>query len=117
MNIAGQILDSVLVQRLQAVIEEEGTESQTSFRYFCGTIDGAFTVINALRKRQEHNLESYVAFIDLTNAFSSVPRAALLKGLLKFGFPRHFIRIVMRLQKVVRIVRPCPEVSSEVRRS
>lgn len=97
LDIASKILDSVLVQRLQKVMEEEGMESQTGFRYFRGTIDGAFTVINALRKRQEHNLESYVAFIDLIKAFDSVPRAALWKVLLKFGFPRHFVRVVMRL--------------------
>ena len=97
LDIASKILDSVLVQRLQAVMEEEGMESQTGFRYYRGTIDGAFTVINALRKRQEHNLESYVAFIDLIKAFDSVPRAALWKVLLKFGFPRHFVRVVMRL--------------------
>ena len=97
LDIASKILDSVLVQRLQAVMEEEGMESQTGFRYYRGTIDGAFTVINALRKRQEHNLESYVAFIDLIKAFDSVPREALWKVLLKFGFPRHFVRIVMRL--------------------
>ena len=97
LDIASKILDSVLVQRLQSVMEEEGMESQTGFRYFRGTIDGAFTVINALRKRQEHNLESYVAFIDLIKAFDSVPREALWKVLLKFGFPRHFVRVVMRL--------------------
>ena len=79
------------------ILFQEGMESQTGFRYYRGTIDGAFTVINALRKRQEHNLESYVAFIDLIKAFDSVPRAALWKVLLKFGFPRHFVRVVMRL--------------------
>ena len=42
-------------------------------------------------------LLSYVAFIDLIKAFDSVPRAALWKVLLKFGFPRHFVRVVMRL--------------------
>ena len=97
LDIASKILDSVLVQRLQAVMEEEGMESQTGFRYFRGTIDGAFTVINALRKRQEHNLESFVAFIDLIKAFDSISREALWQILLKFGFPRHFVRVVMRL--------------------
>ena len=38
-----------------------------------------------------------MAFIDLIKAFDSVPRAALWKVLLKFGFPRHFVRVVMRL--------------------
>ena len=97
LDIASKILDSVMVRRLQEVMEKEGMESQTGFRYFRGTIVGAFTVINALRKRQEHNLQSFVAFIDLIKAFDSVPRAALWKVLLKFGFPRHFVRILMRL--------------------
>ena len=78
-------------------MEEKGMESQTGFRCFRGTIDGAFIVIKKLRKRQEHNLESYVAFIDLIKAFDSVPRATLWKVILKFGFPRHFVRVVMRL--------------------
>ena len=99
LDIASKVLDCVLVQRMQQVMEEEGMESQTGFRWFRGTIDGAFTVINALRKRQEHNLESYVAFIDLIKAFDSVPRAALWQVLLKFGLPRHFVRVVMRLHK------------------
>ena len=52
LDIASKVLDCVLVQRMQQVMEEEGMESQTGFRWFRGTIDGAFTVINALRKRQ-----------------------------------------------------------------
>ena len=71
LDIASKILDCVLVQRMQVVMEKEGMESQTGFRYFRGTIDGAFTVINALRKRQEHNLESWVAFIDVVKAFDT----------------------------------------------
>ena len=97
LDVASKILDSVMVDRMQNVMEKEGMESQTGFRYFRGTIDGAFTVINALRKRQEHNLESWVAFIDLVKAFDSVPREALWKVLFKFGIPRHFVRVLMRL--------------------
>ena len=97
LDIASKILDCVMVQRMQVVMEKEGMESQTGFRYFRGTIDGAFTVINALRKRQEHNLESWVCYVDLIKAFDSVPREALWKVLLKFGIPRHFVRVLMRL--------------------
>ena len=82
LDIASEILGRVLVYRLQAI---------TGFRYFRGTIDGAFTVINALRMRQEHNQESYVTFIDLIKVLNSVPRATLWKVLLKFGLPWHFI--------------------------
>lgn len=51
----------------------------------------------ALRKRQEHNLETYVAFVDLEKAFDSMPRAALFKVLRRYGLPDHFINIVIRL--------------------
>ena len=37
LDIASKILDSILIQRLQAVMEDEGMESQTGFRYFRGT--------------------------------------------------------------------------------
>ena len=34
------------------------------FRPWRGTIDGTFNLLMALRKRQEHNLETYVSFVD-----------------------------------------------------
>ena len=51
----------------------------------------------ALRKRQEHNLETYVSFVDLVKAFDSVPRAALFKVLSRYGLPDHFINLLTRL--------------------
>lgn len=56
LDIASKIVERVLVYRPQAVVEEEDMEIQTGFRYFRDTIDGTFTVINELQKRQELNL-------------------------------------------------------------
>ena len=70
-----------MVERLKEVMEENGPENQCGFRPERGTIDGTFNLLMALRKRQEHNLETYVSFVDLVKAFDSVQRAALFKVL------------------------------------
>ena len=97
LDIASKLLSCVLVERLKEVMEENGPDNQCGFRPFRGTIDGTFNLLMALRKRQEHNLETYVAFVDLEKAFDSVPRAALFKVLRRYGLPDHFINIVIRL--------------------
>jgi len=38
-----------------------------------------------LRKRQEHNMETWVFFLDFVKAFDRVPREMLWKVLLKLG--------------------------------
>ena len=58
-----------MVERLKGVMEENGPENQCGFRPERGTIDGTFNLLMALRKRQEHNLETYVSFVDLVKAF------------------------------------------------
>ena len=62
---------------MQSVLKEHGLEMQTGFTPDRGTIDGMFTVLMALAKRKEHNLDTFCLFIDLQKAFDSVPRAAL----------------------------------------
>ena len=86
-----------MVERLKGVMEENGPENQCGFRPERGTIDGTFNLLMALRKRQEHNLETYVSFVDLVKAFDSVARAALFKVLRHYGLPDHFINMVTRL--------------------
>ena len=97
LDIASKILSCVMVERLKEVMEENGPENQCGFRPERGTIDGTFNLLMALRKRQEHNLETYVSFVDLVKAFDSVPRAALFKVLRRYGLPDHFINLVIRL--------------------
>ena len=87
----------MLVERLKDVMEENGPENQCGFHSQRGTIDGTFNLLMALRKRQEHNLETYVSFVDLVKAFDSVPRAAPFKVLRRYGLPDHFINLLTRL--------------------
>ena len=95
-----KMLPSILVQRMQSVLKEDGLEMQTGFTPDRGTIDGIFTVMMALTKRKEHNLNKFCSFIDLQKAFDSVPRAALFKVLRRFGLPAHFVNIAIFLTRV-----------------
>jgi hypothetical protein len=103
LDVASKVLSSILVQRMQSVLKEHGLEMQTGFTPDRGTIDGMFTVLMALAKRKEHNLDTFCLFIDLQKAFDSVPRASLFKVLRRFGLPAHFVNIVIRLHEGAKI--------------
>ena len=75
--------------------EGGGPRSQFGFRPARGYGDGLFTVMEGLRKRREHNLESWCCFIDLIKAFDRVNREALFRVPQKFGLPDNFIAIVI----------------------
>jgi hypothetical protein len=84
LDVASKVMSSIFVKRMQGVLQECGLESQSGFTPDRGTIDGLFSVFVALQKRKEHNLDSWILFVDLVKAFDSVPRAALFAVLRRF---------------------------------
>ena len=54
------------LKRMQAPTEQVASELQAGFRPERRTTDGPFAVIMGLKKRQEHGLESYSAYVDCT---------------------------------------------------
>ena len=97
LDVASKLMSSMMVRRMQLVIEVEGMEEQMGFRAFRGTIDGLFATVMGLQKRKEHNTETCALFIDLVKAFDTVPRDALFAVLRRFGLPDHFVNVVIRL--------------------
>ena len=59
-------------------------------------------------------LETWALFIDLVKAFDSVPRGALWAILSKFGFPHHFINLVVRLHTNAKVEFTIGDTESEV---
>jgi hypothetical protein len=98
MLVVTQKLALILVgDRLQLPVGSLGEEHETQ-RGFCRKRGGADAIFNlrvALKKRQEHGLETWVAFLDLVKAFDSCSRELLWLILLKLGAP---VRFVSRLR-------------------
>ena len=97
LDVASKIASTVIVNRLGILFEEVGPQEQNGFRHKRGTIDGLFEVIMALNKRQEHDQETWVLFIDLVKAFDTVNHEALFTVLRRYGAPDHFVNLVIRL--------------------
>ena len=90
LSIAGKILARVLLNRLN----EHQKASEDSCRKNRGTIDMIFTARQLQEKCQEQNVDLYMTFVDLTNAFDKVSRERLWKFMAKFGCPAKFIAMV-----------------------
>ena len=73
------------------ILETEVLEEQNGFMRQRGCCDGIFLVKLALQKRHEHGLlpglGTWAVFIDLVEAFDSVPRDGLYIVLGQLGIP------------------------------
>jgi hypothetical protein len=94
----------IIGNRLEALIESLDIESQCGFRGGRGTRDAIFTLRLLLRKRKEHQQESWAVFIDLVKAFDTVNRDFLWAVLLRFGCPESFVDRLRVLHKDVIVV-------------
>ena len=98
LSIAWRILAKILLNRLNAHLDQAGLipESQCGFRKDRGTIDMIFTARQLQEKCQEHNVDLYMTFVDLTNlkAFDTVSRDGLWKIMAKFGCSPRYIAMV-----------------------
>ena len=79
LEVGQKIISNIMRIRLAPLVEELDHESQCGFRPKRGTGDSIFTLKMALKKIKEHNLESWVLFIDFVKAFDRVPREILWK--------------------------------------
>jgi hypothetical protein len=66
-----------IANRRDRVLKEKGLEAHSGFTGGRGCSDGPFSLQQALKRRREHGLESWVLFVDLVKAFDSVPRNVL----------------------------------------
>ena len=95
LSLGGKILARIMLSRLVKNISEcILPESQCGFRKERGTIDMIFTLRQVQEKCVEQNTDLYIAFIDLTKAFDTVPRELLWKLLAKYGVPNKFLKIL-----------------------
>ena len=97
--------------RLQPLIESLDHETQCGFRKDRSCVDAVFSIKLAIKKRREHNQETWILFLDLVKAFDRVPRQLLWTVLEKFGTPKKLVSLLKSLHLAFQVKFVVDEVS------
>ena len=97
LSVPGKVLSLILLERLKKIIEPQLQEAQCGFREGRGTTDQIWAVRQVVEKSLEHHSELCLCFIDLSKAYDSVNREALMAVLRKYGVPGHTVSLVEQM--------------------
>ena len=87
MDVCSKIFSIIMNGRAFVVLKQHGTVFQFGGTPELGCRDGLFTLKTLLNMRKNHNLSSYVAFVDLVKAYDTANHKLLLKILERYGCP------------------------------
>ena len=104
MDIGSKIFSSLLFKRLFSIIKKHGVKYQFGSSPGVGCQDGTFTIKTLLHTRQNHNLPTYVAFVDLVKAFDTVDHTLMPHILKKYGAPPKLRSSIARMYQDLIVV-------------
>jgi hypothetical protein len=90
MDMCSKVFLSVMTARAFTLLEKHGTRFQFGGMSEIGCQDGLFTLKALLNARRNHNLASYVGFVDLVKAYNTANHVLLIDILCKYGAPPKF---------------------------
>ena len=114
MDIGAKIFSSMMCKRLFTIINLHGVKYQFGSAPRVGCQDGLFTINTALHQTHNHNLPTYVAFVDLVKAFDTVNHAMLLKILVKYDAPPKLCSAIERMYTDLKIILKIGKVKAEM---
>jgi hypothetical protein len=85
MDMGSKVFLSVMTTRAFALIDKHGTRFQFGGTPKIGCRDGLFMLKSLLNARHNHDLTSYVSFVDLVKAYDTANHALLINILRKYG--------------------------------
>jgi len=114
LEVAAKVIGKIISTRLTGLLLRDGNgmEEQCGFLPGRGCPDAFFSLKMALKKRKEHNLDSWVLFIDLIKAFDTVPHAALWAVLRRRGIPPRLLSRIRALHTDVKVTLPVGDAST-----
>ena len=118
MDVCSKIFSIIMNERAFKILDKHGTKFQFGGTPKLGCRDGLFTIKTLLNMRKNHNLESYVGFVDLVKAYDTANHELLLKILEKYGAPPNFVAAIERMYQdlsvVLKIGKSVEEIVQEV---
>jgi hypothetical protein len=97
MDVCSKIFSSVMNGRAFKLLEQHGTRFQFGGMPELGCREGLFVLKTSLTMWKNHNLLSYVAFVDLIKAYDTADHDLLLDILEKYGALPQFVSAVERI--------------------
>jgi hypothetical protein len=94
MDVCSKIFSSIMNGRAFRLLELHGTRFQFGGTPTIGCQDGLFTLKMLLNAHKNHDLPSFVAFVDLVKAYDTANHDLLLKILEKYGAPPKFVTAI-----------------------
>ena len=104
MDVCSKIFSSIMNGRAFRLLELHGTRFQFGGTPTIGCQDGLFTLKTLLNAHKNHDLPSFVAFVDLVKAYDTANHDLLLKILEKYGAPPKFIAAIKTMYTDLRVV-------------
>ena len=97
MDVCSKIFSSVMNRRAFCLLNKNGTRFQFGGTLELGCWDGLFVLKTMLTMQKNHNLQSYVAFVDLIKTYDTANHELLPTLLEKYGAPPLFVSAVERM--------------------
>ena len=101
-------------KRLFKIINSHGVKYQFGSSPGVGCQDGLFTLKTALQERYNHNLTTFVAFVDLVKAFNTVDHKLLMKVLERYEAPPKLKSAISQMYTDLKIVLKIGKVKAEM---
>ena len=87
MDICSKVFSLIMTSRAFQLLDKHGIRFQFGGTPELGCWDGLFTLKTILNTRRNHNLASYVGFVDLVKAYDTANQDLLLCILERYGAP------------------------------
>ncbi len=93
-DVSSKIFSSVMNGHAFRLLKLHGTRFRFGGTPTLGCQDGLFTLKMLLSAHKNHNLPSFVAFVDLVKAYDTANHVLLLKVLENYGAPPKFVAAI-----------------------